>query len=248
MSPMVSGLRSRLSLPVVDRPSDEFDYYIQIRKNLAEPVFAVVDQNGPCVELPWFSKSFQWRLFTTGRKQILGRALGLSRHPNYIWDATAGLASDAITISHLGFPVVACEISPIIFELSNIQLQAIKGDRPDLKERLTLWLGNSEILLSRLSISDYPDVIYIDPMFPLNHGTALSKKTITTIRKWVSHPVQSSSKLIDIACQIAQKRVVVKRPLWAPSLLPSVSHCYRGNTVRFDVMAISESAFKARPS
>jgi 16S rRNA (guanine1516-N2)-methyltransferase len=61
----------------------------------------------------------------------------------------------------------------------------------------------------------YPDVIYIDPMYPSRDKSALVKKDMRLLHQ-LAGPDTDSEQLLTTARTTALKRVVVKRPKSAP--------------------------------
>ena len=96
--------------------------------------------------------------------------------------------------------------------------------------------------LAKLPKTKYPDVIYLDPMFPSRSKSALNKKSMRILKEIVGKD-SDSDQLLKIALKTALKRVVVKRPKLAPHLAgkkPDIT--YRGKSSRFDVYLIMSGA------
>ena len=70
---------------------------------------------------------------------------------------------------------------------------------------------NTTDYLTQLSPEHYPDVIYIDPMYPNRQKAALVKKEMQLLHQLIG-PDTDSSELLKTARKIARKRVVIKRP------------------------------------
>src|SRR3990167_8916605 len=128
-----------------------------------------------------------------------------------------------------------CERSPIIHALLQDGLMRAQKEAWFQALSLTLHHADGIIYLSQLHQDNYPDVIYIDPMFPEKTKSALVKKEMRVLRSVVGDDLDSE-KLLSAALSIAKKRVVVKRSKLAPTLSdkkPDV--VYTGKSSRFDV-------------
>lgn len=183
------------------------------------------------------------RQYGGGKGQLIAKAIGLGtlKKPQVL-DLTAGLGQDAFVMACLGCSVQMIERSPIIAALVQDALTRAK-ENPDFSTlNLTLINANSLDYLSTLSPDDYPEVIYIDPMFPHRTKSALVKKEMRVLRSVVGEDPDSAA-LLKPARAIAKKRVVVKRPRLAPHLDEQIPDCtYRGQSSRFDVYLAKNKA------
>jgi 16S rRNA (guanine1516-N2)-methyltransferase len=174
-----------------------------------------------------------------GRRQPLGRAIGLK--PGYnprVVDATAGLGRDGVMLAKLGCQVTLVERSPVILALLQDGLargQACAELRDTLSRVTTVgadacaWLGQ---------LTEVPDVVYLDPMFPHREKRALVKKEMRLFRMLVGDDLDADA-LLQIALGVAKRRVVVKRPRPAPPLnARAPSHTLEGQSTRFDVYVV----------
>jgi 16S rRNA (guanine1516-N2)-methyltransferase len=181
---------------------------------------------------------------TSGPGRSLGqpllKAVGIKRRDAYrprVLDATAGLGGDAWVLASAGCDVRAIERNRITNALLEDGLRRAAMDSPDIAGRLRLESADSTEVLQLIGqgpASDRPDVVYLDPMFPLGRKTA-ERKAMRVLRM-VSGDDPDSGELLDAALQAAAKRVVVKRPRLAaclPGPEPSVFH--KGKSLRFDV-------------
>ena len=83
--------------------------------------------------------------------------------------------------------------------------------------------------------TDYADVVYLDPMYPHKQKSALVKKEMRIFQYLVGADLDADQLLLP-ALQLATKRVVVKRPDYAPFLdeqKPHFSQTTKNH--RFDV-------------
>lgn len=181
------------------------------------------------------------RLYGGGRKQPLGRSIGLKTgiFPS-VCDATAGLGRDAFVLACLGCTVIMLERSPVLAALLSDGLQRLAQDE-ELKEvyqRLHLIHQDATTWLS--TTTPIPDVVYLDPMYPQRHKTALVKKEMRWLQTMIGQDIDAPN-LLQIALQKA-RRVVVKRPKSAPPLLetPAPHHCIASENTRFDVYFAAE--------
>jgi 16S rRNA (guanine1516-N2)-methyltransferase len=156
-----------------------------------------------------------------------------------VLDATAGLGRDGFVLASLGCCVQCIERSAIIAALLQDGI-----DRLKLSEtiKMSLIVADANDYMRHLPEAEYPDVVYLDPMYPVRTKSALVKKELRILRDIVGED-QDSNQLLHSALRIAKKRVVVKRPLPAPlldnAIKPSV--VYKGKTSRFDVYLTKSS-------
>lgn len=177
------------------------------------------------------------RYHDKGRQQPLGRAVGLK--PNWmphVLDATAGFGRDAFALARLGCQVQMLERSPIVTALLNDGLKRAYHD-PKFGTwfRQHLQLIHTDACYWLVRCIEYPDVIYLDPMYPPRHKIALVKKAQQLLQQVVGKDIDAED-LLAVAIIYAKKRVVVKRPRWAPTLgkySPSMS--IMSKNTRFDV-------------
>lgn len=165
-----------------------------------------------------------------GGTELLTRAIGLKKGMALtVVDATAGFGSDAWVLLQAGCQLQMIERSPVIAALLRDGLCRAGCDP------CTLILADAQEYLLNLAPSLYPDVIYLDPMYPHEKRTALAKKELRLIRELVGDD-QDAEALFAIAQSRAQRRVVVKRPYHAPFLAnkkPAI--IFKGKACRFDV-------------
>lgn len=184
--------------------------------------------------------------FGGGRGQSIAKAIGLKQgsSPPTVIDATAGLAKDAYVLACLGCPMTLLERSPIVTEL--IQ-DAIKRAEDDDHFQSILKTGfyviNESSIdyltqLLKLPEDNYPDVIYLDPMYPDRKKSASVKKNMQLLQKLLGKD-EDTQELLDISLKVAKKRVVVKRPKGAPSLSNSKpTYEVSSKKTRYDIYII----------
>ena len=189
--------------------------------------------------------------FGGGRGQAIAKAIGLkSGATPRVLDATAGLAADAFVLATLGCPMTLIERSPVIFALIKDAVE-----RAALNDSFQPILANGFAIINA-DANDYieqsiaagstpPDVIYIDPMFPERKKSALVKKDMQILQRLHEQDTEDADKesalLLDNALRFAKKRVVVKRPIHAPTISgkkPNTS--IKSKKMRYDVYTIEK--------
>ncbi|WP_114192954.1 16S rRNA (guanine(1516)-N(2))-methyltransferase RsmJ [Edaphovirga cremea] len=159
------------------------------------------------------------RRFGGGRGEAVAKAVGIkgSYLPDVV-DATAGLGRDAFVLAALGCTVRMLERNPVVAALLDDGLQRGYRDAeigPWLQQRLTLLHASS--LTALADIAPRPQVVYLDPMYPHRQKSALVKKEMRVFQSLVG-PDLDADGLLAPARALATKRVVVKRPDYAPPL------------------------------
>lgn len=180
-----------------------------------------------------------------GRGQSIAKAIGLKQGstPPNVLDATAGLAKDAYVLACLGCSMTLVERSPIITELIRDAIKrAIEDEhfQTILKKGFKVINKSSIDYLTKLSnesldISNHPDVIYLDPMYPDKKKSASVKKNMQILQKLLGKD-EDTQALLDISLKIAKKRVVVKRPKGAENLTElKPSYTVESKKTRYDI-------------
>ncbi|CAM3891737.1 16S rRNA (guanine(1516)-N(2))-methyltransferase RsmJ [Rahnella bruchi] len=159
------------------------------------------------------------RKFGGGRGEAVAKAVGIkgSYLPDIV-DATAGLGRDAFVLASLGCKVRMLERNPVVAALLDDGLARGYRDAeigPWLRERMTLLHASSLTALSELSPK--PEVVYLDPMYPHKQKSALVKKEMRVFQGLVG-PDEDADGLLEPARRLATKRIVVKRPDYAPPM------------------------------
>jgi len=177
------------------------------------------------------------RKFGGGKGQSIAKAVGLNKGATpVVLDATAGLGRDGFVLASLGCKVILHERHPVVAALLYDGLERAYNDieiGPWMKENMSLVFGSSHTLLAQCE--SMPDVVYLDPMFPHREKSALVKKEMRVFQDLVGAD-NDADDLLEFAYPLASKRVVVKRPDYAPFLnnkTPSMQIKTKKN--RFDV-------------
>lgn len=184
------------------------------------------------------------RRFGGGKGQLVARAVGLkSGIRPHVYDMTAGLGSDSFVLASLGCPVTLFERNPIVHALladglARARNHAREQDAEllDILDRMRLESADSIDWLRHTR--EKPPVIYLDPMFPERKKTASVKKEMQAFHGLVGKD-DDASELLQAALQLAEYRVVVKRPRIAPEIPgPEPSYRLEGKSSRFDIYAL----------
>ncbi len=220
------------------------DEYVELRDN---------DKN-IAIHIDFLSGSFAHRQqFGGGRGQSIAKAIGLKQGmaPPFVVDATAGLAKDAYVLACLGCPVILLERSPVIVELIEDAIERAKENehfQSILKTGFSVITQSSIDYLTQLKnrADDncpeviYPDVIYLDPMYPERKKSASVKKNMQILQKLLGHD-EDTQELLNIALKTAKKRVVVKRPKGAKNLTNiKPTYLVESKKTRYDVYISSK--------
>ena len=153
-----------------------------------------------------------------------------------VFDATAGLGEDSMLLAAAGFSVTMCESDPIIAALLADGLRRAVDDPvlSGIVGRMSLVEGDSIEILP--SLTEAPDVVYLDPMFPARTKSAAVKKKFQLLHRLES-PCADEACLMDAALAARPRKIVVKRPIKAPVLAGvRPSHSISGKAVRYDVI------------
>lgn len=159
------------------------------------------------------------RKFGGGRGEAVAKAVGIkSGYLPDVVDATAGLGRDAFVLAALGCRVRMLERHPVVAALLEDGLRRGYADAEIggwLRDRLTLLHVASQQALS--DITPTPDVVYLDPMYPHRQKSAMVKKEMRVFQSLVGAD-EDADALLEPARRLAKKRIVVKRPDYAPPL------------------------------
>lgn len=229
-------LSAHLKLPIITQDFTSFSVLLHITENHIELMLTEKKSPG-AVYVDFVHGAVGYRRQQQGGKnQLIARAVGIkSKEKLSVLDLTAGLGRDGLVLATLGCDVTLCERSPIIHALLEDGIRRAQLETWFEKVQLRLMHNDALQYLSQLSHDQYPDVIYIDPMFPDKNKSALVKKEMRVLREVVGDDVDAE-KLLPAAMLIAKKRVVVKRSKLAPTISdqkPDV--VYKGKSSRFDV-------------
>ncbi|MEN9450482.1 MAG: ribosomal small subunit methyltransferase [Pseudomonadota bacterium] len=176
--------------------------------------------------------------YIQNQKQLLARAIGLK--PNFkpaVLDATAGFGCDSFVLAQLGCSVTLLERSSIIFLLLEDALKRALNNPNFLTLSVKLIKTEAVIYLKQIIAckQSYPEIIYLDPMYPHTTKSALVKKEMRFLRQLVGDD-NDASNLLKLSVICATQRVVVKRPRLSPYLAEiKPHHSIFGKQHRLDV-------------
>lgn len=232
--PAAKKLAERLQLPLISAETLEYPALLVVTDTQVELQLTGPDAPGP-VYVDFLGGSLAHRRrFGGGRGQMLARAVGLKSKPSLtVVDVTAGLGKDAFVLATLGCDVVMVERNPIIVALLKDGFQ--RAQQADWFRELKLRLIEDDAAHYLTHLEHQPDVIYLDPMFPLRLKAALVKKEMRVLRQVVGFD-DDATTLLALSLRKAHHRVVVKRARHAPIISgPKPDLVYEGKSSRFDV-------------
>ena len=233
-----------LRISAVKEKQDELEYYCnkygfslqpndlkyELLLNLHGLELIQKNSQTKALKLDWSGELIRKRLRQLN-KELLIKALGKKNKNQFIVDATAGLAQDAFLMQAAGHRVLMMERSNIVAAM----LESSLKNNPSFSKNTHLLYGDARKLLQNMT--EKPDIIYLDPMFPKTSKNAAQKKGMQFFREILSHSnLKETQELLQVSLKTAKKRVIVKRPIKAQSLnnqKPSVS--LKGKTTRFDI-------------
>lgn len=173
-----------------------------------------------------------------GKSQGVAKAVGVKKgNRPYVLDATAGLGRDGFVLACLGCPVTFVERTAVIAALLEDGISRAKqsDELKKIMNNVSLVKSDSRSYIAALSEDDFPDVVYLDPMFPQRTKSAKVKKEMAVFHDLVGAD-DDSAELLKAALRVAKDRVVVKRPKgseFVGGVIPS--HEIPGFFGRYDV-------------
>lgn len=188
------------------------------------------------------------RKFGGGKGQMIAKAVGVKAgvYPRVL-DATAGMGKDSFVLATLGCGLTMIERSPVVHLLLQDGLQRAQefARAQDVEllqviNRMQLLAQDSRAYLESLSAAQFPDVIYLDPMFPERQKTADVKKEMAAFHSVVGKD-EDADALLPLALAHVNYRVVVKRPRNAPFLNNQTpSYQLEGKSSRYDIYTVKK--------
>ncbi len=176
-----------------------------------------------------------------GRNELIAKAIGWRKGDVFnVFDTTAGLGKEAFLIAALGCHVTLFERNKTISTLLQEGLNRGQNDpliapviaRMHLIEACAIEYLQAHPLIER------PEVIYCDPMFEPRTKSAAVKKDMQLLQTIVGTD-QDAQDLVTLALKFAKKRVVVKRPHYAPALKEKPQFSFTARSHRFEVYLIT---------
>jgi len=237
-----SLLAQALSLPYTD--TQAYPLQLELTADEHAPGYRLslsltcVDAPGPITCDFTTGRNAHRRRYGGGRGQSIARAIGIQKGPlPSVIDTTAGLGRDAYVLATLGCEVTMLERSPVLAAMLENGLQRAIDQHPDdpVFQRLQLCHSDACDYLNQLAVPHHVDVIYLDPMYPQRDKHALVKKEMQILQQLPGNN-DDAPKILASALPVANRRVVVKRPVWAEPLQgPAPRHEIKGKTTRFDI-------------
>lgn len=171
-----------------------------------------------------------------GKNELILKAIGLKKdYLPKVLDATAGLGREAFLIATSGCDVTLCERNQAVSALLEDALNRAHAQQELISTVSRMHLVKSCAMNYLHANPDLSfDVIYCDPMFPKRRKSALVKKEMQLLQQLVGEDLDGEA-LVKVCYPRAKKRLVVKRALDAPPLLPNVSVTFKARSHRFDV-------------
>lgn len=241
-------LASELHLPLVDRENKAYAYLLVITDTHLE-LCETKDKNSKPLFVDFLSNRLKSRFGGAHRgRELIAKAVGIKK--NYrptVLDATAGLGVDSFVLATLGCEVISLERSPIVFALLRDGLLRLFKEKSVASLKFTLYNLQAIDYINKIFYMKVtaPDVIYLDPMYPVRTKSALGKKNLRILREIVGDDLDIE-EVFAKAMLAASKRVVVKRPKLAPPISnkkPDLSFS-SGSSTRYDIYFIWKSKQK----
>ena len=188
-----------------------------------------------------FNEKLLWRLNHSGKNSeaVCRAVMGKISKP-IVFDATAGLGRESLILQSAGATVYMFERNPVIWLLLVCAIRKAQNSEEilsKLKNGLPILCsyGSVKDNLANGTISEKPDVVYYDPMFPERSKSALVKKDMRVFHELVgfdTDTVEYANYLLTVAAH----HVVVKRPSGEAPLELNVrrSSFVDGKACRFD--------------
>lgn len=218
--------------------------YLFLFSDEALSLVQLTEQNLLSIRADFHSPTVTYRRHKGGGKgQMIAKAVGLNtgKIPRVL-DATAGLGGDAFVLASLGCQLTMIERVPEVRALlaDGLRAAAVWGAEHEeallhILKRMVLIESDAATYMQSLQEDARPDVVYLDPMFPVRSKSAQVKKEMRVFHQLVGTDPDADS-LLELALSCAKKRVVVKRPRIAPTLNGKApSHSLEGKSNRYDI-------------
>lgn len=232
------ALAARLAVPLLDsqaalaseQPSDFFLCYRDGCLKLLDR--QTLKKGGLVVDIE--PRPGEQHSFPAPKKDLLAQAVGKKSHT--VVDATAGWAQDSLALFRMGYDMTCIERSPVMAELIRDGFQRLAQKDWVIRRELTppkLLVGNAVDLLNNLS--EQPDCIYLDPMFPQKRKQSAATRKAMAILRDILGDDEDRADLFAAAWQTTGKRVVVKSPDYAEPMGGKPSESLQGKLLRYDV-------------
>ena len=173
-------------------------------------------------------------------RELLVKAVRIKKadHTIHVLDATAGMGEDSLLLAAAGFEVDLYESNPVIVQLLRDTLDRAES-LPELAPFVARMHFHEEDSIQAMGkLSETPDVIYLDPMFPEKTKHSLTGKRFQLIHQ-LEQPCQNEEELLQAAIDSGARKIVIKRPLKGSYLAGrKPSHSYEGKAIRYDCIVL----------
>lgn len=193
--------------------------------------------------LPRLKKNNLEREFLVKAARIKG--ISASENRLIAVDATAGLGDDSLLLAASGYTVELYEYDPVIAALLDDALHRAAGSGDDILcdavSRMHLHEGDSISAMKKMAeMSEQPDIILLDPMFPERQKSALVKKKFQLLQQLESPCAGADeNELLEAAEAAGPRRIIIKRPLKGVYLAGRrPEYSIAGKSVRYDCIVI----------
>jgi 16S rRNA (guanine1516-N2)-methyltransferase len=238
-------LAGQLNLPFVYHDQIFYPFLLMVTPERLE-LREMRVKNSKSIYVDFLGSSLNYRVKSGGgNKQLIAKAVGIkSGFRPTVLDATAGFGVDAFVLASLGCEVVMLERSLVISALLQDGLDRFRKEISVKNIKISLHISQSIDYLSKIFCGKIqkPDVIYFDPMYPKRQKSALGKKTMRILHELVGDD-EDAAEVFALALKCAKKRVIVKRPSYAPGLgiiQPDLKFS-AGGSCRYDVYFLGGS-------
>lgn len=190
------------------------------------------------MKVDFISKKNKYRCLSYSKKhEILYKVAGIKKsYIPFILDLTAGFGNDAFMFAFLGCQVLMIERHPIVAALLQDGLDRAYNNKKIgywLSKRLKFIATDSSLILEDLCFK--PDIIYLDPMYPICKKNSLPKKNMQILRSLIGQDNDCES-LLYISRKIAKNRIIVKRPIYGkPLSKEKINFFIKTRNHRFDI-------------
>lgn len=231
-------LALQLQIPLIITSDNSFDYLLVLTSDHLE--LRALHYHFKPLYIDFLSNVKKYRLKQGGRGELIAKAVGIkAKYLPTIIDCTAGLGNDAFVLASIGCKVQMLERTPLLAMLIADGIKRARISPEFANYSLSLIHTDAKEYLTKLTPEQYPDVIYLDPMFPVRQKTALVKKEMRILQDIAGKDLDAPV-LLELAFHCAKKRVVMKRPRLAESITQQKPDIIlSGKSVRFDVYLTS---------
>jgi len=175
---------------------------------------------------------------------IHGKSIG----ETHLLDATGGLGVDAFMFASAGFKVTILEKNVLVYALLSDAVQRASQvlQLKSIMKRISLHHCDSlDWFASHEGLQDAPDVIYLDPMYPIETKMKAAPKKGMALARALVGKVDRADELLRAAITCAKEKVVLKRPYYSVESIGTLN-VFKSRSLRFEVFT-RESWTKAAP-